>query len=91
MRIAGDSLSKLLFRIGVSETLEEPQARRLAEAELQTAITLDPENATYRVMLARLYRELGFARRAQTELERALALEPNNEAARLLLRTMNQQ
>ncbi len=69
----------------------QPQARRLAETELQTAITLDPANATYRVMLARLYRELGFARRAQTELERALALEPNNEAARLLLRTMNQK
>src|SRR5205807_3095477 len=48
----------------------QPQARRLAETELQTAITLDPANATYRVMLARLYRELGFARRAQTELER---------------------
>lgn len=69
----------------------QPQARRLAETELQTAITLDPKNATYRVMLARLYRELGFARRAQTELERALALEPNNEAARRLMRTINQK
>ena len=69
----------------------QPQARRLAETELQTAITLDPKNATYRVMLARLYRELGFARRAQTELERALALEPNNEAASQLLRTINQK
>ena len=69
----------------------QPQARRLAETELQTAITLDPRNATYRVMLARLYRELGFARRAQTELERALALEPNNEAARQLLRNINQK
>jgi curved DNA-binding protein CbpA len=69
----------------------QPQARRLAETELQTAITLDPANATYRVMLARLYRELGFARRAQTELERALALEPNNEAAHQLLRTINQK
>ncbi|MEP6706080.1 MAG: DUF4388 domain-containing protein [Pyrinomonadaceae bacterium] len=69
----------------------QPQARRLAETELQTAITLDPENATYRVMLARLYRELGFARRAQTELERALALEPSNDAARQLLRALNQK
>lgn len=69
----------------------QPQARRLAEGELKAAIALDPGNASYHVMLARLYRELGFPRRAQTELERALALEPGNEAARQLLRTLNQK
>ncbi|MDX6611393.1 MAG: hypothetical protein QOD75_579 [Blastocatellia bacterium] len=64
---------------------DQPQGRRLAEAELQAAISLDPNNASYHVMLARLCRELGFARRAQTALERALALDPRNDAARQLL------
>jgi len=66
----------------------QPQGRRLAEAELQAAISLDPNNASYHVMLARLCRELGFALRAQTALERALALEPGNEAARQLLKAL---
>lgn len=73
-----------------SALITQPQARRLAESELQAAISLDSENASYRVMLARLYEELGFFRRAQTELERALALEPGNEAAHQLLRTLSQ-
>lgn len=63
----------------------QPQARRLAESELKAAVALDPANAAYHVMLARLYRELGFLRRAQTELEKALALEPGNEVTRQLL------
>jgi len=70
-----------------SALIAQPQGRRLAEAELQAAIALDPTNASYHVMLARLFRELGFGRRSQGELEKALALEPNNEAARALLGT----
>ncbi|MEO8433732.1 MAG: DUF4388 domain-containing protein [Pyrinomonadaceae bacterium] len=66
----------------------QPQARRQAEAELMVAVALDPANASYHVMLARLYRDLGFSRRAQTELERALALEPGNEATQQLLSTL---
>ena len=68
----------------------QPQARRLAEIELKAAIALDPGNASYHVMLASLYRELGFIRRAQTEVERALILEPANEPARQLLRMLDQ-
>jgi curved DNA-binding protein CbpA len=59
--------------------------RRLAESELQAAVSLDPENPSYRVMLAELYKELGLRRRAEGELERALAADPKNEAARSLL------
>lgn len=69
--------------------IAQPQGRRLAEAELQAAISLDPNNASYHVMLARLCHELGFARRAQTALERALALEPKNEAARELQKELS--
>ena len=60
--------------------------RRLAEAEMQAAIKLDPGNASYRCMLAELYCDLGFYKRAEGEIERAIAADPNNTAARALLR-----
>jgi len=62
--------------------------RRLAEGELQAAVKLDPRNAEYRVMLAELYRDLGFAVRAKSEAERALAADPNNRKARDLLKSL---
>lgn len=61
---------------------------RAAEAELQAAIRLDPKNAEYRVMLAQLFRDLGFAIRARGEAERAVAADPNNRKARELLREL---
>lgn len=64
------------------------KTRRLAENEFQAAVALDPDNASYRVMLAELYLELKFQRRAQTELDRALALDPNNANAQSLLRNI---
>ncbi|HWT01402.1 MAG TPA: DUF4388 domain-containing protein [Pyrinomonadaceae bacterium] len=63
----------------------DQRLRRSAEAEFKAAIALDANNATYRVMLAELYNDLGLLRRAQSELERALALEPQNKIARRLL------
>jgi curved DNA-binding protein CbpA len=62
--------------------------RRKAETELQAAIKLDPGNASYRVMLAELYRDLGLKLRAKGEAERAVAADPNNQKARELLRTL---
>lgn len=61
------------------------ETRRLAEHEFQAAITLDANNASYHVMLAELYLELGFPKRAQSIAEHALELDPRNVAARLLL------
>jgi tetratricopeptide (TPR) repeat protein len=61
------------------------ETRRLAEAEIQAAIKLDPGNASYRVMLAELFFDLGFFKRAEGELERAVSIEPNNLAARKLM------
>jgi curved DNA-binding protein CbpA len=61
------------------------QTRHQAEAEFKAAIGLDKNNVYYRVMLARLYSEMGMVRRAQGELERALAIDPKSESARLLL------
>jgi tetratricopeptide (TPR) repeat protein len=65
--------------------IRQQNTRRMAETELQAALALEPENATYRVMLAELYKQLGLHRRAQGESERALVADPKNEAARELL------
>lgn len=62
--------------------------RRLAEGEIQAAVTLEPANAVYRTMLAELYFDLKFHRRAQAELDRALALDPNNLSAHSLQRRL---
>jgi curved DNA-binding protein CbpA len=66
----------------------QEHTRRAAETELQAAIKLDPQNAQYRVMLAQLFRDLGFAIRARGEAERAVAADPNNRKARELLREL---
>jgi curved DNA-binding protein CbpA len=66
-------------------------ARRVAESELQAAISLEPNNGAHRVMLAELYETLGLRRRARGELERALAADPKNETARKLLATIKSQ
>ncbi len=61
------------------------KTRHKAEAELKAAIELDGNNASYRLMLAQLYREIGMKKRAQGEAQRALVIEPNNvEALRLI-------
>jgi predicted Zn-dependent protease len=65
-----------------------PATRRLAEAELQVALKLDPENGDYRTMLAELYRDLGFAVRARSEVEKVLKDAPNHQKARELLRSL---
>ncbi|HET7114234.1 MAG TPA: DUF4388 domain-containing protein [Pyrinomonadaceae bacterium] len=66
----------------------QENTRRAAEAELQAAIKLDPGNAEYRVMLAQLFKDLGFVIRAKGEAERAVAADPNNRNARDLLREL---
>ncbi|HEV2708358.1 MAG TPA: DUF4388 domain-containing protein [Pyrinomonadaceae bacterium] len=64
------------------------QTRRQAESELQAAITLDGQNASYRVLLAELYQDIGLRRRAEAELERALSIDPQHAQARRLLETL---
>jgi curved DNA-binding protein CbpA len=64
------------------------QSRRLAEAELQAAVGLEPGNAEYHVLLGGLYRDLGFSRRAITQLERALSLDAKNVEARRMLESL---
>ena len=65
--------------------IKQANTRRMAEGELQAALSLDPDNPSYRVMLAELYKELGLHRRAEGELHRALVADPKNQSARELL------
>ena len=68
--------------------INDPKTRRLAEFELKAAIALEPDNISYRVALAELYKTLGLRRRAEGELQRALTVDPKNAAARTLLASL---
>ena len=68
--------------------IRQSKTRRIAETELQAALALEPDNASYRVMLAELYGLLGLQRRAEGELQRALSVDPKHEAARSLLSSL---
>jgi len=65
--------------------ISQAETRRIAEIELKAAISLEPNNASYRVILAELYQALGLHRRAEGEIQRALSTDPKNEAARQFL------
>lgn len=65
-----------------------PNRRRIAESELQAAVALEPDNPSFRVMLAELYQRVGLRRRAEGEAARALASDPGNQAARALLSSL---
>ena len=69
----------------------QSNTRRIAETELQAALSLEPDNTSYRVMLAELYKEVGLRRRAEGELERALTADPKNEGALALLSSLKNQ
>ncbi len=58
--------------------------RRHAEAELLAAVNLSNGDATFRLMLAEFYRDVGLRRRAIGEVERALQSQPENARARQL-------
>jgi tetratricopeptide (TPR) repeat protein len=71
--------------------IAQPGTQRIAEAELKAALALDPENASYRVMLAELYKQMGLHRRAEGELERVLVAHPQHETARALLSSLKKK
>jgi len=65
--------------------IKNPQLRKQAEAEFQEAIKCDEKNITYRVLLARFYRDMKLFKRAESEAQRALSMDPNNREAQRLL------
>ena len=68
--------------------MHRPNSRRIAETELQAAVALEPNNASFHVMLGELYQRVGLRRRAEGEAARALAADPGNRAARALLASL---
>ena len=56
-----------------------------AEQELQSAIKFEPENASFRIMLAEFFIRMKLLKRAEGELNRLMAKSPNNSEARSLL------
>jgi len=70
---------------------KQRKSRRLAETELQAAVSLEPNNAAFRIMLAELYKNVGLRRRALAELERALMADPKNKKAREMLVSLQEK
>ncbi|MBK7708021.1 MAG: DnaJ domain-containing protein [Acidobacteria bacterium] len=56
-----------------------------AEAEIQTAIKLEPENPTFRLLLAEFFIDHNLLKRAEGELNRLIANFPDNSEARAML------
>ena len=56
-----------------------------AEAELQTAIKLEPDNPGHRIMLAEFFAQYNLVKRAEGELNRLLVIFPDNKDAQALL------
>jgi curved DNA-binding protein CbpA len=60
-----------------------------AESEMQTAIKLDAENATFRLLLAEFFVQYNLLKRAEGELNRLLAIFPDDRDARLMLDSLS--
>ena len=69
----------------------DEKQRYKAESELQTAVRLDPNNATFRIILAEFFIENNLLKRAEGELTRFLAMFPNNQEARSLLDSLHKK
>lgn len=63
----------------------DAKQRHKAEAEMQAALKLDPDNATFRIILAEFFIQFSLVKRAEGELKRLLDLYPSNREARDLL------
>jgi curved DNA-binding protein CbpA len=59
--------------------------RYKAEAELQTAIKLEADNPSHRIMLAEFFIQYNLVKRAEGELTRLLAVFPDSKEAKALL------
>ena len=69
---------------GKALSADEKQ-RHKAESEMQTALKLDPNNPTFRIILAEFFIQYNLLKRAEGELNRLLAIFPSNREARELL------
>ena len=63
--------------------------RHKAETELQTAVKLDANNPSFRLLLAEFFVQYNLLKRAEGELNRLLTMFPDNQEARQLLDSLN--
>jgi predicted Zn-dependent protease len=63
-------------------------SRHKAEGEMQAAIKIEPDNPTFRLMLAEFFIDVGLMKRAEGELNRLLAIFPSNREAQTLLASL---
>lgn len=63
----------------------DEKSRFKAEAEFQAALKIDPNNPTFRIMLAEFFLQFNLKKRAEGELTRLLAIFPSNREAKELL------
>lgn len=73
---------------GKALSFDETQ-RHKAEAEMQKAVKLEPNNATFRIILAEFFIEYNLLKRAEGELKRLLAIAPDNAEAKALLDSLS--
>lgn len=66
----------------------DPKRRHQAEAEMQAALKLDPNNPAYRTLLARFFIQFNLLKRAEGELNRLLARFPSDREALDLLASL---
>ena len=69
---------------------DEGQRHRAVNA-MQKAVSLDPQNAAFRMMLAEFLVKVNLIKRAEGELNRLLALQPDHEEARSLLDSLSRK
>jgi curved DNA-binding protein CbpA len=74
------------FHAYYGKALADDETQRFkAEAEMQTAIKLDGDNPTFRLLLAEFFVQYNLLKRAEGELNRLLAVFPSNRDAREML------
>jgi len=73
---------------GKALSLSDETKRHKAEAEMQAALKLDPQNATFRLILIEFFIDIGLKKRAEGELTRLLAIFPDNKDAKGLLASL---
>jgi curved DNA-binding protein CbpA len=70
------------YRAYYGKALSSDESQRhKAEAEIQAAVRLDPNNPTFRLVLAEFFIQFNLLKRAEGELNRLLAIFPSNRDA----------
>jgi len=88
-RAAHYSPKNAKFRAYYGKALSEDQKQRhKAEAEMQAALKLDPDNSAFRLMLAEFFIKMNLVKRAEGELTRLLAKFPSNREAQQMLESL---